>query len=175
MGVWCASMNYRFAADGYTYRDNLADIRWCIDSLELRTGCRKFIIIGGSAGATLSMNYACQMLDPRVVKVVSIAGAYNFSANDIHLTVLVKGRLYAGTDWAAGSPITYAAQCPSTILIHGALDDLISWKQAHNMYLALKQAGRDVDGFLRMNLGHSINQDQQPLLAFLILSHIRKQ
>jgi acetyl esterase/lipase len=170
-GYAVAAMNYRYACGDYTKQmDDIHDAITLIRSRveEWEIGADRFALIGGSAGAHLSLLYAHAFDSDSVVRaVVSLVGPTDMTDGIFHqyaanyqigyvfeqffgVTYQENPQLYRD-----GSPIYRWGNVPTFFLV-GALDDLVPPEQSIRMFDTLTVHGIAADTTVFHNAGHDL-------------------
>lgn len=189
-GYAVAAMNYRYACGDF--HKQMEDIENAIGLIRSRSeewniSNQKFALVGGSAGAHLSLLYGHAFDTAQVVKtVVSMVGPTDMTDPLFHqyaenyqigyvfeaffgVTYQVNPQLYE-----AGSPIFNYSDVP-TFFLCGALDDLVPPNQSIRMFDTLTSHGIVADTTFFYNAGHDLlgpnqvnkNQTYNELLLWL--------
>lgn len=170
-GYAVAAINYRYA-DG-DFHHQMQDVQMALDYIDSKAaswkiGTNRFALIGGSAGAHLSLLYA-HAFDSvgRVKAVVSLAGPADMSdsvfhqyANNYNIGYVFEQFLGATFQnnpqvYHAASPVNYHKPTP-TLLIHGTLDNLVPPSHSQLMFDTLHAYGITADTTLFDNAGHDV-------------------
>ena len=170
-GYAVSSMNYRYANGNF--HNQMNDIANAIDFMQSKAegwkiNNNKFALIGGSAGAHLSLLYAHAFDSTDAVKtVVSIVGPTDMTDPVFHQYATNYGiyfvfELFFGTTfqnnpqlYADGSPIYNYSNVP-TFFISGGLDDLVPAQQSIAMFDTLTVHGIAADTTVFNNAGHDV-------------------
>lgn len=170
-GYAVAAMNYRYA-DG-DFHHQMQDVQMAIDYINSKAttwkiGTNRFALIGGSAGAHLSLLYAHGFDSVNVVKaVVSLAGPSDMSdpvfhqyANNYLIGYVFEQFLGATIQnnpqvYEDASPVNYHQPTP-TLLIHGSLDNLVPPSHSQMMFDTLHAYGITADTTFLGNAGHDV-------------------
>ncbi len=170
-GYAVSSMNYRYANGNF--HNQMQDIAKAIDFMQSKAdgwkiNNNKFALIGGSAGAHLSLLYAHAYDSTNAVKtVISIVGPTDMTDPVFHQYAINYGiyfvfELFFGTTfqtnpqlYAAGSPIYNYNNVP-TFFISGGLDDLVPAQQSIAMFDTLALYGIATDTTVFNNAGHDV-------------------
>jgi len=186
-GTAAVTMNYRLTGQGAKYTDMLDDITSALNFLKenaakyhLKTD--QTALMGGSAGAHLSLLYAYKIEEPPIPIsfVVSLSGPADF-ANPDYLTtpipieplvVAVTGEPWNYTgeppaSWADLSPVTHIrADTPYTIVAHGVYDEIVPYSELARLTSALSANGVPYDAITYPNSGHGLSNDPDCALEF---------
>ncbi|MEE1012384.1 MAG: alpha/beta hydrolase [Acutalibacteraceae bacterium] len=190
LGYICASMNYRFVSDEINVFDELDDITSAINTIKNKCSeyffdIDKIILSGASAGAHLSLLYACTKYNESPVKPVAVC-AYcppvDCSESDFLFGIssefdewkydllskccsynLTKETYLNKAEQAALkriSPAEYVAgyNVP-TAVFHGKNDNLIPLNHIKNFIDLLNKNGVENDLLIYENSGHTIKDD----------------
>ncbi len=170
-GYAVSSMNYRYANGDF--HNQMEDIANAIDFMQSKAdgwkiNNNKFALIGGSAGAHLSLLYAHAFNSTNAVKtVVSIVGPTDMTDPVFHQYATNYGIYFVfeqffGTTfqnnpqlYADGSPIYNYSNVP-TFFIAGGLDDLVPAQQSISMFDSLTVHGISTDTTVFNNAGHDV-------------------
>lgn len=183
------NVNYRLAAPGtnlFPSQEN--DIKAAIDFILNKSSqykiSNKIVLLGASAGAHLALLQGFKYTSPVKVKaVVSFFGPtdlvdmYN---NPTHALVPMLLSTITGatptsnaTLYEQSSPANFVnAQNPPTLLLHGALDDLVDVSQASQFQVKLQAAGVINELVIYPNEGHgwfgtTLNDSFDRIISFL--------
>lgn len=166
-----SSMNYRYANGNF--HNQMNDIFNAIDFMKSKAdgwkiNNNKFALIGGSAGAHLSLLYAHAFDSTEAVKtVISIVGPTDMTDPVFHQYATNYGIYFVfeqffGTSfqsnpqlYASGSPVYNYSDVPS-FFICGGLDDLVPAQQSIRMFDTLALHGIAADTTVFNNAGHDV-------------------
>lgn len=170
-GYAVAAMNYRYACGDFNKQ--MIDIENAIGLLRTRSeewnvSDQKIALVGGSAGAHLSLLYAHAYDDENVVKtVVSLVGPTDMTDTVFHqyaenYQIGYVFEAFFGTTYqenpqlyADGSPIFNYSNVP-TMFMCGALDDLVPTEQSIRMFDTLTANAIISDTTIFNNAGHDL-------------------
>lgn len=170
-GYAVSSMNYRYANGDF--HNQMEDIANAIDFMQSKAdgwkiSQSKFALIGGSAGAHLSLLYAHAFDSTDAVKtVVSIVGPTDMTDPVFHQYATNYGIYFVfeqffGATFQSnpqlyrdGSPIYNYSNLP-TFFISGGLDDLVPAQQSISMFDTLIVHGIIADTTVFNNAGHDV-------------------
>lgn len=170
-GYVVAAMNYRYACGDYTKQ--MDDIHNAIGLIrekaeEWEIGADRFALIGGSAGAHLSLLYGHAFDTDSVVKtVISLVGPTDMADTVFHqyaanYQIEYVFEQFFGVSYQDnpqlyrdGSPIYRWSNLPTFFLV-GALDDLVPPEQSIRMYDTLTANGVIADTTVFYNAGHDL-------------------
>jgi len=170
-GYAVSSMNYRYANGDF--HNQMQDIANAIDFMQSKAdgwkiNNNKFALIGGSAGAHLSLLYAHAFDSTDAVKtVVSIVGPTDMTDLVFHQYATNYGIYFVfeqffGTTFQSnpqlyrnGSPLYNYSNVP-TFFICGGLDDLVPAQQSIRMFDTLTLYGTPADTTVFNNAGHDV-------------------
>ncbi len=195
-GCIAASMNYRYVSDELTVFDELDDITAALRTLRIKCAeygfcVDKVIVSGGSAGAHLSLLYACTRLEEAPLKPVAacvFCPPTNCAASDFLLGIsgefeswkyeviskccgckITKETFTHGTQQqilAEISPLSYVSQYSlPTAVFHGRYDELVPLEHSRTFLDLLGRAGVRTDFLLYENSGHALDKDPEAKLA----------
>lgn len=170
-GYAIVNMNYRLAsqtANHFPSQEN--DVKAAVNFLFSKKSdykiSDKYVLLGGSAGAHLSLLHAYKYTSPVKIKaVVSFFGPtdlvemYNSPSGVFYqsaLQILIGGTPVSNPEaFRQSSPINFAgAQSPPTILLHGGNDFLVSPSQSATLKNTLQSAGVATQLVIYPNEGH---------------------
>lgn len=189
-GYISAAISYRYASEYTTCEDILDDIDAALKSIKEELAkrnidCGKTILLGGSAGAHLSLMYSYSRADTAPVKPVA-AVSYSAPAN-LNDPGYYSGTEYSGTfcEWfgyligkrfsvktagsvkdrlAAVSPVSYVnGNTVPTIICQGTDDELIPFANAADLDRLLTDCGVTHEFFVFRNSGHGLENDPETM------------
>ena len=159
-GSLVAAINYRLAPE-HKFPAALEDVRQAINYLknhaaDLGLDANRLVLIGRSAGGQLAMMAAYSAGDPAIRGVVALYAppdlrfSYTFPANPAVLDSRGMLKAYLGSDpdlvpntYLAASPFYFVGpSTPSTLLIHGARDEMVAVAQSERLAARLASYGR---------------------------------
>jgi acetyl esterase/lipase len=159
-GYVVAALSYRFAPQ-YPFPAASQDVDAAIEYLKshsrnLGIDSTRIVLVGRSAGGQLALNSAYTKADPSIKGVVALYAPSDQQWGWEHPTNPRVFDSYAAlrtflngepsqipAAYRAASPINYVgAHTVPTLLIHGAMDPLVSIQQSQRLDSALKAAGR---------------------------------
>jgi acetyl esterase/lipase len=165
---WVAfSVDYRLMKEGGTFPRNAQDVKCAVQWLrahakEFGVDPARIAVVGTSAGGYMAsfvavarreaaFNGSCDdpLVDkeqPDVALAVAMFGVHDwpgFKSGAAVDSVYFMGVKNRAEFKKRVSPISYAAQSPPMLLIHGIDDTLVPVQQSRSMCAALKAAGRD--------------------------------
>ena len=167
-----ANMNYRLAnatANHFPTQEN--DMKAAVEFLVQKTSeykiSQKFILLGASAGAHLSLLQAYKQANPRIRAVVDFFGPADMA--DMYLSattpiaqfgfqILMGGTPSSNPSlYQSSSPINFvSAQSPPTIILHGDMDDIVPIAQSINLKNKLQSLGVITEMHTFANQGHDV-------------------
>jgi acetyl esterase/lipase len=160
-GIAVAAITYRFTP-AHRFPAALDDVHTAVSYLrrhagELAFDSTRIVLLGRSAGAHLALLAAYTTRDPSVRGVISFYGPTDLSWAWEHpspsLVYDSRGTLRdltGGTPadrpdvYVAASPVSFLASAIPTLLVHGALDPLVSVEHSRMLADSLRRRGKDV-------------------------------
>ena len=170
-GFAVSAINYRYADGDFNHQ--MQDVQMALEHIGNKANdwkiCgNKFALIGGSAGAHLSLLYAHAFDTAHLVKaVVSMAGPTDMGDSVFqqyaknYLIGFVFEQFLGATEqnnpqvYRDASPVFYHSQVP-TLLIHGSLDNLVPPTHSQMMFDSLHFYGITADTTFFGNAGHDV-------------------
>ena len=167
-----ANMNYRLAnatANHFPTQEN--DMKAAVEFLVQKSTeykiSQRFILLGASAGAHLSMLQAYKQASPRIRAVVDFFGPadmtdlYNSASTPIAqfaFQILMGGTPSSNpTLYQSSSPLNFvSAQSPPTIILHGDMDDIVPLAQSIKLKNKLQSLGVITEMHTFPNQGHDV-------------------
>ncbi len=183
-----ASIGYEYASERVHYFDLLTDINEALNGIKetaskVDYSLNKVMLMGGSAGAHLSLLYGYKMrtISPLTVKgVISLAGPSNLTdenffngEGDLQNSITSAIEKISGTNLKDGisddeksklldaSPIKYinANTCP-TLIAHGEKDDVVPYSNAITLKEKLDSLNIKNDLVSFPTSGHGLDKDE---------------
>lgn len=160
-GYAVAAVSYRLAPD-HPFPAALEDVRAAVEYLEadadeLGIDPDRIVLLGRSAGGHLALLTAYTSADPAVRGVISFYGPTdlvwaweNPSPEPVYDSRGTLEGFTGGTPedlrdvYAAASPVSHVAGAIPTLLVHGALDPLVSVRHSRTLADSLRRRGSDV-------------------------------
>jgi len=190
-GYATVSINYRLSPDGAKCDDMLDDIKSALQylydhSAEYHLKTDSTALIGGSAGAHLSLLYGYKVEDSPIPIsfIVSLCGPTDLTNIDyknsgidiIHLIKEFTGDNsynFEGqppASWINASPITYVkATLPYAIIAHGTNDTVVPYSDALRLSEKLSLFQADYDLVTFNHAGHDLLGDNEASIALNLL------
>lgn len=202
-GYVTAALNYRFAnGRGVTCEDILDDIESALKTVKeiaAKHGLNadKVMLLGGSAGAHLSLMYAYTRADSSPIEpvaAVSYAGPTDLTDMNFYVTQYVDDikEMISKISGAklqkvsideseekllAASPISYVnSKTVPTLICHGTMDDVVPYSNAVTLHDLLNSYGVKNDFITFNNSGHGLESDPDAsrLADELVLEYAEK-
>ncbi|RYF86063.1 MAG: alpha/beta hydrolase [Chitinophagaceae bacterium] len=151
------NFNYRLVNGGNLFPTQENDVKAAIDFIVSNAGKYhvnkdKFVLLGVSAGAHLSLLQAYKYHNPKILAVVDYFGPTDLLAmyqNPWHPLVPLALQMITGTTpqknrelFASSSPVTFVSpQSPPTLILHGGKDEIVDVSQSKALAAKLEEAG----------------------------------
>lgn len=151
------NINYRLVHTGNYFPTQENDVRQAIEFIAGKAGDYhvnkdKFVLLGVSAGAHLSLLHAYKYKSPKIQAVIDYFGPTDLVAmyhNPWHPLVPLALQMITGTTpeqspdlFKSSSPIEFISpQSPPTLIMHGGRDDIVNVSQSKALANKLKEAG----------------------------------
>jgi acetyl esterase/lipase len=181
-GYAIVNINYRLATtvtNHFPTQEN--DMKAVVDFLVVKGGeyriSQKFVLLGASAGAHMSLLQAYKYNSPSIKAVVDFFGPsdmvdlFNNTTDPSSLMAfqLLMGGTPAGNPlmFQQSSPLNFvSSQSPPTIILHGEIDNLVPVSQSLLLKNKLQSSGIEHRLIIYPNLGHDIWPDATMTDAF---------
>ena len=174
-----ATVNYRLK---YPFPAQEMDVKACVEYL---IGNRneyglsgKFVILGGSAGAHLSVLYAYKYTcSPRPSAVVNMVGPVNVTGLMKRITekLTPDDSLKMLTLYRTSSPLLYVnPDSPPMLMLYGETDELVSVAQAIALRQRLEECGVPHVCHIFPNTGHSLKGEGEAFMMKELGAYLAK-